>query len=333
MERNIVGAAATLLAVSSMLLGFTVRSARAADSTPVLIGLTPDTSFSPFYVAVDKGFLKAEGVNASYKIGQGADGTQAVMVGAEQMAPNSELPTLINKAKGGKYTCVANTLVAPRQNGVAAIAAIAKPADLSGRKVGIPFGTSGEYFFDRYVAHYGLDKAKISAINVNASDLLPALARGDVDAYFSWEPWLSKASEVRKGAHVLAYSGENGIYVMRYCLNVGDSFAEQHPDLVEGVLRGLIKASSWMMQHPKQAAEVVGNAIRLDPPTAEQMMLTASYPINMTPEAGDDYEQAADWLHQENKIPAAIEPKTLVNGLFNPKFLKAVAPDAVTLSP
>jgi len=333
MKRNTIGVGVTLLAAFYTLLGFTSTASRAADSTPVLIGLTPDTSFSPFYVAVDKGFLKAEGVNASYKIGQGSEGTQAVMVGAEQMAPNSELPTLVNKAKGGKYTCVANTLVAPRQNGVAAIAAITKPADLSGRKVGIPYGTSGEYFFDRYVAHYQLDKNKISAINVNASDLLPALARGDVDAYFSWEPWLSKAAEVHKDAHVLAYSGDDGIYVMRYCLNVGDSFAEQHPDLVEGVLRGLIKASAWMTQHPKQAAMVVGQAIRLDPATAERLMVTASYPINMTTEGREDYVQVADWLHQENKIPATAQPKTLVNGLLNPKFLKAVAPDAVTLSP
>lgn len=335
MLRRIMGAGLLPLALCFTSILSVVALANAAepvkDNTPVLIGLTPDTSFSLFYVAVDKGFLKAEGVNAAYRIGQGAEGTQAVMVGAEQMAPNSELPSLINKAKGGNYQSIAIALHAARQIGAAAIAAIKKPTDLYGRKVGVPFGTGGEYFFDRYVVHYHLDRAKISVLNVDASDMLPAIARGDIDAFFSWEPWLSKAATVRKGAHVLAYSGADGIYVMEYSLNVNSAFSAKHPRLVEATLRGLIRASEWIKKHPKEAAEVVGKAIRLPADQAEELLLRSTYPVEMTSANRQHFISVASWLRAHGKIAKSVNTEALVSGLFNPKFLKAVAPGAVTL--
>ena len=56
-----------------------------------------------------------------------------------------------------------------------------------------------------FVAESGLD-----VVGVTPPELVPALIRGDVQAFFSWEPWSTKAVEIggKDKVHLLASSGD-----------------------------------------------------------------------------------------------------------------------------
>ena len=59
-----------------------------------------------------------------------------------------------------------------------------------------------------------LDKIKVKILQ--APEMVAALERRDIDAFFLWEPWLAKASQLVEGAHVLARSGDDDVYILNF---------------------------------------------------------------------------------------------------------------------
>lgn len=72
--------------------------------------------------------------------------------------------------------------------GLAAISGINGAQDLVGKSVAYPKGTAGEYYMDQYFQHYGISRDALKLVNVATPEMVPLLARGDVQAIFAWEP-------------------------------------------------------------------------------------------------------------------------------------------------
>src|SRR5262249_60475275 len=64
------------------------------------------------------------------------------------------------------------------------------------------------------VKHYKLAVDKIKVKNLQAPEMVAALERRDIDAFFLWEPWHTKAVQLVQGAHVLARSGDDNVYIL-----------------------------------------------------------------------------------------------------------------------
>ena len=91
---------------------------------------------------------------------------------------------------------------------------ISQPKDLLGKRVGYSAGSGGHYFFERYVKYYGLDANQIKQVPALAPELLAALNRGDIDAFFLWEPWVSRALKDIPRTKIIAWNGENNVFIV-----------------------------------------------------------------------------------------------------------------------
>ena len=67
-------------------------------------------------------------------------------------------------------------------------AGIAKPEDLVGKKVAVPFVSTTHYSLLFALKHWGIDPAKVNILNLQPPEIAAAFARGDIDATYVWDP-------------------------------------------------------------------------------------------------------------------------------------------------
>ncbi|MFC7517499.1 taurine ABC transporter substrate-binding protein [Herbaspirillum sp. GCM10030257] len=82
---------------------------------------------------------------------------------------------------------------------------IAKPADLKGKKIGVPF-VSTTHFHTMYALElWGVKPTEVKLLNMQPNQIAAAWERGDIDAAFVWDPALSK---IKQNGKVMVTSGE-----------------------------------------------------------------------------------------------------------------------------
>jgi sulfonate transport system substrate-binding protein len=110
--------------------------------------------------------------------------------------------------------------------------AIAKVADLKGKRVAVTRGTDPHIFLVRALLDAGMSEKDISPVLLQHPDGKTALIRGDVDAWAGLDPMMAQA-EVEDGARLFYRKAEANTWGI---LNVREEFLKDHPDLVRRVL-------------------------------------------------------------------------------------------------
>ena len=131
--------------------------AAADDLTPIALGVgyIPSVQFASFYVAIDQGFYAEEGLEVSMDYGFENDYLALVGTDELQFMVGSGDQVIIGRAQGLPVRYVMNWYTQyPVVLFAKATAGIAEPADLAGKRVGLPgpFGAT-------YVAYRGLLEA------------------------------------------------------------------------------------------------------------------------------------------------------------------------------
>ena len=69
-----------------------------------------------------------------------------------------------------------------------------RPSTLASKKVAVLKGSTSELYQTLFFRKHGLD-GKVEVVNVAVPEMIPAMARGDVQAVLVWEPWLTRMTE------------------------------------------------------------------------------------------------------------------------------------------
>jgi taurine transport system substrate-binding protein len=144
---------------------------------------------------------------------------------------------------------------------------IAKFADLAGKKVAAPFGSTTHYHLLVAFRVFGLDPKKATVLDMQPPDMLAAWQRGDIDAGFVWEPTLIKMIE--GGGEILVSSkqlADKG-YITADVAVARKGFSEKYPHLVSAYLASLSKAVDYYRQNGAEAAKLQAKEFNL--PEAE----------------------------------------------------------------
>jgi taurine transport system substrate-binding protein len=127
---------------------------------------------------------------------------------------------------------------------------ISKPEDLIGKKVAVPFVSTGHYSLLAALNHWNIDPAKVQVLNLAPPAIISAWKRGDIDATYVWDPALGVAKENGK---VLITSGELSelgaptfdAWIVR------KDFAEKHPEVVRAFAKVTLDAYTDYRKDPK----------------------------------------------------------------------------------
>ncbi len=299
-------------------------TAQAADK--VVFTSAINVPFAPNIIAVDQGFAKKHGLDGEYKIFEaGGMSVEAVVTRNAQVAICADLCLMIQRAKGGRFALVARTSYTGTELGIGVRAPVQKPADLVGKKIGYFKVSPGEQFFELYFKKHGLDPKGATLVHIAPPEWIPALARGDIDAFFGWEPWLTKLPTAVPGAHVLARSGDNNVYTMEFGLVMDQAFLAERPAVAERALAAVKDAIDFINAQPKAAAQIVAKAYRISPTDAENYMRNNTYVLDLKKTFVDRQRSMAQWV-DEHKIARIPDIDALVREYVDPRVIKKVAP-------
>jgi ABC-type nitrate/sulfonate/bicarbonate transport system substrate-binding protein len=301
-----------------------VSVASAADK--VVFTSAINVPFAPNIVAVEKGFAAKHGLDGEYKIFEaGGMSVEAVVTRNAQIAICADLCLMIQKAKGGNFGLVARTSHTGTELGIGAKGSIKKAADLVGKKIGYFKVSPGEVYFEEYFKKNGLDPKSATLLHIAPPEWLPALARGDIDAFFGWEPWLTKLATVVPQGHVLARSGDDNVYTMVFGLVMDKAFIAQKPEVAEKALAAVKDAIAFINSNPTETAQVIAKAYRIPPQDAEHYLRNNTFVLDLQKGFIDRQRSVAQWV-SDHKVANIPSIDGLLQEYVEPSLIRKVAP-------
>jgi ABC-type nitrate/sulfonate/bicarbonate transport system substrate-binding protein len=219
----------------------------------------------PVWVGIERGVFERHGFRVSWRfIGKSMDRMHALSSGEAQFASLGEIAMLGAMAHGNRrFYWVGNQDIAPGLEGLVAGPGIEHVADLRGRRIGFPFGSSVELTCRLLLRQHGLDPDRdVALVNLEVGDVPAVFRAGNVDAALIWEPGFSQLREV-EGATVLGRDVDTEIY-RRFgtmtgpdVLVVTRAWADADPARARRFLAAYFEALDWVAAHSDEAAELV----------------------------------------------------------------------------
>jgi ABC-type nitrate/sulfonate/bicarbonate transport system substrate-binding protein len=225
--------------------------------------------------------------------------------------------------KGGKLYVTSRVITSKEQLGVTAREEIKKPEDLIGKTVGYPRASAGHYYFGRYAKKYNLPVDQIKVKFLQAPEMVAALERRDIDAFFLWEPWHTKAAALVTGAHVLARSGDDNVFILNGFNYYSESLINDH-DRAIAATKALVEATDYCANNQDDAAKAAAKAYRIPEADMKLYMSRIKYRMEMPiDQVTGDFKGAADFALENGIIKKTPEWSEFIR----PQFMKEAAPD------
>ncbi|NBA94075.1 taurine ABC transporter substrate-binding protein [Pseudomonas sp. R5(2019)] len=212
------------------------------------------TTVDPAKVAqVDGDYEKASKADIAWrKFDSGADVITAVASGDVQIGYLGSSPLA---AAATRKLPVETFLIATQIGAAEALVAregtgINSPQDLIGKKIAVPFVSTGHYSLLAALKQWNIDPAKVTILNLAPPAIIAAWKRGDIDATYVWDPALGVA---RENGKVLITSGELAkvgaptfdVWIVR------KDFAAKHPEIVKSFAKVTLDAYADYRKDPK----------------------------------------------------------------------------------
>jgi NitT/TauT family transport system substrate-binding protein len=248
------------------------------------------------------------------------DGKNAVVTGTVDFGIYGIAAATLGAANGEPVVVIA----AACNRGMAVVARqdapIASIKDLRGKRVGIwPGSTQEVVLLDRMSAE-GLTIKDISPVRVSFSDMAPALARGDIDAYVGAEPGpgISLASGAGK---IVEYPYSTPIGSLNMVLSTRRELVRKDPALIRTVLQVHRKASEYAMSHRDAFVAMATQKLGQHKPSIEK----AAPNVELTWDIDAPFLQRARYYGTQMLAKKQIRQLPDYNAFIDPSFVKAIA--------
>jgi NitT/TauT family transport system substrate-binding protein len=228
----------------------TVPAPAPAMLTAIKVGFVPVSIYAPIFVAKDKGYYAAQGLDVSLEpLAGGADLIALTASGQLQAAAAGAGPALWNAiAQGLPLTLVApghregNPVATPLMISKASCdsGAIRGVADLKGKRVAVNARGATEYWLSQALSTGGLTLDDIDLQTLAFPDAVAALASGAIDASMIGEPLATKAE--RDGIAVRLATDFPVQDVLPTAIFANTDFAANNPAAVQGFVTAYLQA-------------------------------------------------------------------------------------------
>ncbi|HEU0229877.1 MAG TPA: taurine ABC transporter substrate-binding protein [Burkholderiaceae bacterium] len=185
----------------------TVGISTVAHAEKLIIGTFGDPT--PAQAAIAQGkFAKATGWNIEWrKFESGASVISAMASGDVQISELGSSPLAIATSQGLdlKLFLVSFLINTSESLIVRNGTGIDKPADLKGKVIGVPIGSTSQLSLTGALKHWGISENQVRILGMTPQQINAAWARKDIDAAFVWNP---VQSELLKNGKRLVSAGQ-----------------------------------------------------------------------------------------------------------------------------
>lgn len=289
-----------------------------------------------FFLAQDKGYFKAEGLDVEFDQGEGSAASIPKVASGAYQAGFGDINALTDLASKrpadapvGVYMLY-NTppfAVVVQQN-----SPIRTPKDLEGKTIGGPANDAALKLFPAFAKLAGIDGTKINITNMAPNLREQLLMRGQVDAVFGYVTTVSFSAKAMgldpaKDLRFIRY-GEHGMDLYSNTVFFSRSFARDNPKAVQGFVKALNRAIKDVIADPETA---INHVMQREPllkreVEKEKLLFTLRNDMNHPEVAriglGDvdktRLQRAIGIVVEANQLPRAPTPAEVFDSSFLP---------------
>jgi len=307
----------------------TATKPKSVERVRLPMGYIPNVQFAPFYLAVDKGYFAAEGIQLEFDYSFETDGIK--LVGAGQLpftlASGDQVP--LARAQGLPVVYVLQWW---HQFPVVVVSLaeknISKPADLAGRRIGVPiFGGASYTGWKGLVWKAGLDESTMQVSDIGYTQVA-ALTQDKVDAavcYANNEPIQLK--RLGKSINVIPVADYTNLVSNGIVTN--EETDAQRPELIRAMIRAFLRGLRDTINNPDEAFAIsrkfvdgLGKDAETD--AAQKQVLAASIELWKAPQLGTPdraaWQTTVDVLRQMKLLTSDVP----IDKLYTSRFVDEV---------
>jgi taurine transport system substrate-binding protein len=199
---------------------------------------------------------------------------------------------------------------------------------LKGKRIGTAFASTAHYSLLGALAQNGLSAGDVQLVDLQPQASLAAWDRGDIDAVYTWLPTLDRLRRSGKDLVTSRQLAKDG----KPTLDLGavaDSFANEHPEVVDIWRQQQARALTTIRDDPAAAAKAIASQIGLSP---EEVAGQLKQGVYLTPEEvaspewlgsessvgniAANLENASKFLAEQQQIPAAASLQTFQDAIY-----------------
>lgn len=289
-----------------------------------------------FFVAQDKGYFKAEGLDVEIDQGEGSGAPVPKIASGAYTAGFGDLNALIDfAAKRPAEAPVAVYMIyntPPFTIAVKSDSPIRSPKDLEGKTIGGPANDGALKLFPAFAKVAKFDAAKVNITNMAPNLREQMLKGGQVDGIFGFVNTIAFSARLvgidpDKDLRFIRY-GSHGMDLYSNAILFSRAFAKDNPKAVAGFLKALNRAIADVLANPEMGMDAVMKREPLLKRDVERERLMATLREEMShPEIGkfglgdidpERLKRSIALVVEANGLPRAPAPEEVFDRSFLP---------------
>jgi ABC-type nitrate/sulfonate/bicarbonate transport system substrate-binding protein len=300
----------------------------------VLLFAQPIAKADALWMAIHKGFFKDEKLDVTVKwFSAGTTAMQTFQSGKDgkrgfgDFNTGGELPAVnFWQSMDEQYALLA--IIERDTEGYVGIAKaeIKTGKDLKGKTIATRVGSTGSWFISEYLKAQGLSEKDVTIKNLDPHIMPSAIDRGDIDAFFVWEPYGSQALKI-SGPRVHKLTTAKGFMNGYLVIGTWKWYLRDHPGVAERLLRALDKGRQYATEHKDDVIQFAKTQFSVqDTAPVEADYSYNERVIGLDKVAWDDFQKLAVWMKETGMAKRPWNPRLF----FEPRPLLNALPERVS---
>lgn len=247
-----------------MILGLLFLSLTACrtDQEPVKIGINDWPPCELWYIAEEQGYFEDTQVEI-IRFSTWADSLVAFYLGKTDIVSSSYFNTLYydKKGEGAKIILTADSIEGG--DGLVVKNYIEDMRNLKGKKIAVELGTDEHFLLHKALKKIGLSEEEVIIIPATSKEGMEKFILGEVDACFTYEPFMSRAATEGEGR--ITFTTANLPNYMIDVLLARNKILEKRKKDYSNIIRAWYKAQEFVKKNPEEAYKIMSSKENISP--------------------------------------------------------------------
>jgi NitT/TauT family transport system substrate-binding protein len=199
--------------------------------------------------------------------------------------------------------------------------------DLKDKRIGVTLTTISEFYLGRMLELNGINIQQVTLVDTKAADAENALINGEVDAVVTWEPWASQI-EQHQAERVIMRAAQSDQYAYWNLVST-TGWVGNHADIIEGLLKSLVRAEVFIYDHQDEAKTIVRKRMDFNKAYLETIWPHYQFSVSLGQSLIVAMEDEARWMISNNLTVEKQVPD--FTGYIYEDILKEIKPEAVNI--